>query len=144
MDLVHKKRIRLKQIFVVSLSRRLSGAHQRHSRWLLTASLSPEPTRSAPHGHSGHREAEFISRIRLAGGSRTVHWSVSRSTFPVPSSCPRGSDMQPKRLAAEVRVLTRELSPRQTINKPVVWEMKDLQLRQLCANALGRPDGSAA
>lgn len=61
----------------------------------LTASLSPELTRSVPHCHSGHREAEFISRIRLAGRSRIVHWSVSRPTFPVPSPVPEAQLCSP-------------------------------------------------
>lgn len=133
-DLLRKKSIRLKQIFVASLPGWSSGTHQWHSRWRLTASLSLEPTWSVPHCHSGHREAEFISRIRLV--SLTLNISDRLS-------CPKTSALQPKRLAAEIRILTRELSPSQTINKPVVWQMKDLQLRQLCVNALCYPDRSA-
>lgn len=123
MDLVHKKSIRLESYFLSWCELPIGGdlcslfLHRFSSgNWVActsgTADGTSQPVSRAhslrsmlPRCHSGHCEAEFISRIRLAVGSRIVHWSVKVSCI---ISSPRSSALQPVWLAAEVWILTRQ------------------------------------
>lgn len=125
---------------------------QRHDRWHLTPSLSPEPTQwSGPCCHSGHRhcEAKFISRIRLAiRRSETLKFagqapeapdiscviSSLRSSVCQPGSCLwKWKKKKPTGERLSLSALWRR-SPEKTSHWFRKWNY--LELNQLCVNTL--------